>query len=86
MPARRLRVHPEEGLPYTPLSVHRPVTHRNGSAWSDNVTTAFVPLWLLRIAGDVCSICLVFSRPITDPGIAGKNIRSPYKRQSQVPR
>jgi hypothetical protein len=52
---RRVRVHSEQGLPYTPLSVH-PVAHRNGSARSDSATTAFVPLWLLCITGDVCSI------------------------------
>jgi hypothetical protein len=54
MPTRRLCSQPEQGLAYTPLSVHSNATaHRNGAGGSVGASTAFVPLWLLRVTGDV---------------------------------
>jgi hypothetical protein len=62
MPARHLRAQPEQGLAYTPLSVHsNAVARQNGAGQSVGASTAFVPLWLLHVTGDVCYKRLVLS-------------------------
>jgi hypothetical protein len=61
-PARHLRAQPEQGLDYTPLSVHSNTAARqNGAGRFVDASTAFVPLWLLHVTSDVCYKRLVLS-------------------------
>jgi hypothetical protein len=61
MPARHPRVHPEQAGASAPLAVHRTVGYRNVAGRPDNVTTAFAPVWLLRVSGAICWIRLILS-------------------------